>query len=103
MSLKDQSLYDFSPIALNEWLCDQLYDLPMQSGESVDSYYGQFSDIVLRLLQNHTISQAKKLGTFITGLTPHRMRASIKEAQPNTLNEAYRKAKFLEETFMKIS
>ena len=44
----------------------------MESGESIDLYYGRLCDIILRLPQNHVISEEEKMRTFIKGLTPTR-------------------------------
>ena len=68
----------------------------MELGESIDSYYGRQCDIILRLPQNHVITEEEKMRMFMKGLTPTRLRASVKEVAPTTLNAASTRARFLE-------
>ena len=96
--LRTTFLNTFRPIAFNDRLMDQLHDLLMRHGESIDSYYGRFSDIIMRIPQTQIVSDGEKLRIFLKGLSPSRLRTSVKEGQPENLTAAYARAKFMEET-----
>jgi len=95
-ALHDAFIGHFRPIGYDECLSESLHELQMKTNETIDSYYGRMEDIILRLLVGHGFNDAMKLGIFIRGLVPFKLKGYVKEVSLATLLEAQNRAKLYE-------
>ena len=76
---------------------EQMHDVQLTTSETIDSYYGRMEDILLRLPPKHGFNDEMEKSIFIRGLIP--LRAYIKEIELATLDAAYQRANFFENSY----